>query len=113
MKTTAIVAALGMGSAAVAEANFGLQATVEDDSTITLDLVRTSESGILAIYDYSKGEFGDLIGTASLDAGVNTDVKVSLDPNGAQDVAAVIYEGELTTPSEASNWIELEVSEDS
>lgn len=113
MKSTALVAALGLGTAVAADANFGFQTTVADDSSIQIDLVRTADAGVLAIYDYSTGEFGDLLGTVELNAGANADVIVPLDANTADTVAAVIYEGELTDPTMASNWIELDVSDDS
>ncbi len=112
-KTTALVAALGMGTAATANGTFGFQTTVEDDLTIQLDLVRTDEAGILAIYDYTTGDFGELLGTVDLNAGANTDVIVPLDPNSAQQLAAVIYEGELSDPTMASGWMELDISDDS
>ncbi|WP_341366516.1 hypothetical protein [Yoonia sp. BS5-3] len=111
MKTTAIIAALGLGTVAAAEATFGLQNTVDDDGLITIELVTTPQDGILAIYDYSTGEFGELLGTADLHAGANTDVKVSLDPSGAVDIAAVVYEGDLQEPTMASAWIELDVND--
>lgn len=113
MKITAIAAALSLGTIAAAEANFGYQVTVEDDNSIMLELVRTPTAGIVAVYDYSTGEFGDLLGSTSLNAGANTDVVVQLDVNSAQQLAAVIYEGELQEPTMASNWIELDVEDDS
>ena len=112
MKTTALVAALGMGTAAAADGTFGFQTTVEDDSTIMIDLVRTSEAGILAIYDYSTGDFGELLGFTELNAGANADVIVPVEHNGAEQLAAVIYEGDLSDPTMASGWMELDVSED-
>lgn len=48
--------------------------------------------------DYSRGEFGDLLGTTPLNAGVNSDVMVMLYTNTASTIAAVIYEGEELTP---------------
>lgn len=112
-KSTALIAALSLGSAATAESTFGFQTQVEDDSSIMLDLVRTEAAGVVAIYDYSNGEFGELLGSTPLAEGANTDVLVQLDVNTAQQLAAVIYEGDLSDPTMASNWIELDVSDDS
>ncbi len=112
-KTSAIVAALTLGTAASAQGTFGFQTLVEDDSSITINLVRTSEAGMLAVYDYSTGEFGELLGTAPLNAGANTDVNVVLEPNQASMIAAVIYEGDADTPTMASGWVELDISDDS
>ena len=62
---------------------------------------------------HSTGEFGELLGTSPLNAGTNADVLVQLDVNTASTLAAVIYEGDLQDPTMASNWIELDISEDS
>lgn len=113
MKSTALAAALSIGTVAAADATFGFQTTVEDDSSIMIDLVRTPSEGVVAVYDYSTGEFGDLLGSAPLNAGANIDVLVQLDVSTAQTLAAVIYEGDLQDPTMASNWIELDVSDDS
>ena len=136
MKSTALIAALSLGTAATAEGTFGFQTIEDDDSSIItqlqkfgqtqnflkrfgdrgvdeFDLVRTSSAGVLAIYDYSTGEFGELLGTADLNAGANADVNVTLDPNNANQLAAVIYEGEIQTPAMASGWMELDISDDS
>ncbi len=113
MKSTALIAALSLGTAATANGTFGFQTQVQSDSSITIDLVRTSSTGVLAIYDYSTGEFGELLGTADLNAGANVDVLVTLDVNTASQLAAVIYEGEMQTPATATGWVELDVSDDS
>ncbi|SFS21322.1 DUF7282 domain-containing protein [Yoonia litorea] len=113
MKTTALVAALGTGTTAAADAWFGSQSQVQDDSSIVLDLIRTDEAGIVAVYDFTGGEFGEMLGMAELTAGANDDVIVPLELNNAQTVAAVIYKGDLTDPTMAANWIELDLSDDS
>ena len=112
-KTTALVAALGMGSAAAADGWFGTQSIVDDNSSITLDLVRTDMAGFVAIYDYSTGEFGEMLGMAELNAGANDDVNVQLELNNAQTLAAVIFQGEIGDPAIATGFLELDVSEDS
>jgi len=113
IKTTALIAALSIGTTAVANGTFGFQTTVADDDSITIDLVRASDAGVLAIYDYSSGEFGDLLGMTELNAGVNDDVVVTLETNTADQLAAVIYAGDVTTPDMAAGWMELDVSDDS
>lgn len=113
VKTTAIAAALTLGTAAAAESNFGLQTVVDNNNAITVDLVRTDAAGMLAIYDYSGGKFGEVLGTAPLTAGVNSTVKITLDNNASEELAAVIYEGDVTEPTMASGWMELSVSDDS
>jgi len=113
MKTTAIVAALGTGTAAAADGWFGYQTTVSEDSSITLDLVRTNADGFVAVYDFSTGDFGEMLGTAELTAGANDDVTVPLGENDAQTLAAVIFEGEMSDPAMATNYIELDVADES
>lgn len=112
IKSTALVAALTLGTAASAYDTFGTQMIVDDNDSITVDLVRASEAGVLAVYDYSKGEFGELLGTADLNAGANTDVNVPLELNNAQTVAAVIYSGEITSPEMGAGWMEFDVAEE-
>ncbi|SEW42561.1 hypothetical protein SAMN04488515_2977 [Cognatiyoonia koreensis] len=111
MKTAAFAAVLGMSATAATAAGFGFQTTVNDDSAITLDLVRADEAGVVVIYDYTGGEFGDVLGSADINAGANTDVIIPLDNNIAQELAAVIYAGPMSEPSMAANWIELDVTE--
>lgn len=113
MKTAALVAVLGASTTAATAAGFGYQTTVDDSGAITLNLVRADEAGVVVIYDYTGGEFGDVLGTADLNAGVNPDVVIPLDNNIAQDLAAVIYAGPMSEPSMAANWIELDVSDNS
>lgn len=113
MKSAALVTLLGLGfgTAATAQSTFGFQQKIEDDLSITIDLVRAESAGTLAVFDYSQGEFGELLGTTPLNAGVNSDVMVMLDINTASTIAAVIYKGEELTQDMILGWIELDVSD--
>lgn len=112
MKAAAITATLGLATAASAAGMFGYQTTVSDDNSITIDLVNAAADGELVVYDYTGGEFGDVLGTAPLTSGANTEIVVTLSNNIAQDLAAVIYEGAMTEPTQASDFIVLEVVND-
>jgi hypothetical protein len=112
MKTTAFAAAIALaGTAATAESYFGQQYAVDGDSAITLELVTAENAGMVAIYDYTGGEFGDLLGMVEVNAGANDEVVIPLDNNIAKELAAVLYAGEITTPGESAAWIELEVED--
>lgn len=113
MKSVAAAALIAASTTVATAAGFGIQTTVEDDSSITLDRVRADADGVVVIYDYSGGDFGAVLGSADLNSGANVDVRVQLDPNIAQTLAAVIYEGPMTEPSMAVDWIELDISDES
>ena len=114
VKATAIAATLALGAtASVAAPNFGFQTKVDDDNAINLNLINTDAEGFVVVYDYTGGEFGDVLGTTPLAAGSNPDVRVILDAaNTASLIAAVVYTGPITNPMEADAWIELEVDDD-
>ena len=111
MKTTALAALLAASTTAATAAGFGIQTTVDNDSSITLDRVRADADGVVVIYDYSMGEFGEILGSSDLSSGSNIDVMITLDVNTATTLAAVIYEGPMSEPSMAVDWIELDISD--
>lgn len=114
MKATAVAATLAIGAtASFAAPNFGFQTRVSDDNSIDLRLINTDAEGFVVVYDYSGGEFGEVMGMQPLAAGANPDVTVTLDPAiQTALMAAVVYTGPVTNPMEADAWIELEVDED-
>lgn len=112
MKTAAFAAILGMTTTGATAAGFGLQTVVDDNSTITLSLVRADSDGVVVVYDYTGSEFGEVLGTAEIREGANTQVKVSLGNTTATELAAVIYDGPMTEPTMAASWIELDVNDD-
>lgn len=112
MKTTAFAAAMALTTTGAFAAGFGYQTLVDSNGSITLQLVRADEAGVVVIYDYTGGEFGDVLGSEEIAAGANVDLMVMLENNAAQDLAAVIYAGPMTEPSMAVNWIELDVRDD-
>lgn len=112
IKAAAVTAALTLaGTAAMAENSFGLQHGVDGDSAVTIDMVTSDTAGVVGIYDYTGGEFGALLGMAEVNAGANPDLNIVLDNNIASEMAAVLYNGELTEPANSAAWIELEVED--
>ncbi len=113
MKTTAFAAIMALMTTGASAAGFGYQTLVDSNGSITLQLVRADEAGVVVIYDYTGGEFGEILGSSEIAAGANVDLMVMLENNAATDLAAVIYAGPMTEPSMAVNWIELDVRNDS
>ena len=111
MKSTALAATIAMtATTAFANNAFGFQTKVDDSSNIELDLVTASADGFVVLYDYSGGEFGEVLGTAEVLAGANDDVIIPVLPTANTDqMAAVLYAGPITTPMESDAWINLEV----
>lgn len=80
-----------------------------DDSTVELGTVTADMDGTVVIYDYHGGEFGDMLGSEMVSAGANSDVRVDVTPSGGTTVAAVLYNGEPTTPADAVDWVQIEL----
>ena len=112
MKTAAAAVAIALAApAAYAGGTFNYQTAVNDDSIITIDSLRVDSDGYVAIYAYSNGEVGELLGSAPVMAGANVDVKVSLDETLTENtVAAYLFEGEVTTPDQAVDMINIDVT---
>lgn len=108
----AVATLVATAGVATAENYFGL--TMDRDegaSTITLPLVRAEADGFVAIYDYNTGEVGELLGQEMINAGANADVKVNLGEGLYNDIIAVIYAGDVTTPADSVAWTEIEVND--
>ena len=113
-KTTAAAALMGLvGTAAMANSGFGQQSVVMDDDAITIDLVVADADGVVAIYDYSAGGLGDMIGMAEVNAGANADVVVPLDATAQPNlrIAALLFEGEVSTPDMATARMSLDIAD--
>lgn len=112
MKTAAVASALTLaGTAAFANNSFGQQMDIMDNaSSVAIELVNSNTDGFVVIYDYQGAEFGDVLGMIDVNAGANRDVIIPLDLPTDNDVAAVLYNGDVTTPAEAAAWIEIDVN---
>ena len=80
-------------TAAAANGSFGhLDGLEEDASTYEVNLIRSSDAGIVSIETLT----GDVLGTASVNAGANANVLVPLRGGFEQDVVAkLIVDGQV------------------
>ena len=92
IKTIALAAATvaALGSAASAANYFDLGENLAAGSVLELGLVRADADGVVEIYKSVAGEPGALIGTETVHAGANTDVRVNVGATPQQDVIALL-----------------------
>lgn len=89
---TIIAAALVATAGSAAFAGPAIVTGVQKDikSVATVDLVRADQAGTLEVYDFHRGERGALLGSADVNAGANTDVKVRLSAPANKNVEFVL-----------------------
>ncbi|KJZ19495.1 hypothetical protein [Loktanella sp. S4079] len=92
IKTIALAAATvaALGSAASAESYFELGDNLDAGSVLELGLVRADADGVVEIYTSNAGDLGTLIGTETVHAGANSDVRVNVGSAPQQDVIALL-----------------------
>ena len=92
IKTIALVAATiaATSTAASADSYFQFGERLESSSVLDLGLVKAEGAGVVEIYDYSKGEIGRLLGTETVNAGANMDVRVNVTTPPQMDVIALL-----------------------
>ncbi len=92
IKSIAFVAATLAATASVASADnyFEFNKRLDSSSVLDLGLVRAEGAGIVEIYDFSRGEIGQLLGTKAVNAGANSDVRVNVGKRPTQDVIALL-----------------------
>lgn len=95
IKTIAFAAATvaALGTVASAESYFELGENLNANSVLDLGLVRAQNDGVVEIYTNNGGELGNLIGTANVHAGANSDVRVNVGTAPNQDVIALLKVG--------------------
>lgn len=86
----ASTAVIVMASGAAADSYFGFGQTLPDASTVELNLVTAESAGVVEIYDFARGETGDLLGAASVNAGANSDLRIDIGSRNLTDVIAVL-----------------------
>ena len=89
LSSLAIGLLLSTGTASASN-TFGLTGVQSSQTLIQLDTVVTGGQGVVGIYDYHAGQEGRLLGSKAVQAGANTDVKVSLRPSSTDKVLAVL-----------------------
>jgi hypothetical protein len=93
VKTLAIAAAIAATSTAAFASgsdHIFLGEGQKVTTQVELDLVRASSAGTVDIYSFHKGVQGELLGSAAVRAGANTDLNISLDKAATTDVIAVL-----------------------
>jgi len=98
----AVTAATVLASTASAD-SFGYNVGIESQS-VQLGQVTSGSDGVVSLYEYHAGEQGALLGTETVSAGANYDVRVTLDRPAIRDVLAVLtVDGQVTATQELEN----------
>lgn len=98
IKSIALVAATLAATASFASADsyFEFGERLDASSVLDLGLVTAESAGVVEIYDFGTGEIGELLGTETVNAGANPDVRVNVGISPKQDVIAVLkIDGEI------------------
>ena len=109
---TALVTAMA-ATPVLADSFIGLEEEAQMiGATVEIDTINMDVPGYVVVYDYDTGEFGEILGQMELDAGAHADVVINVGAEPVNDVAVVIYEGAITTPDMAADWIEIELADE-
>lgn len=103
IKTIALAAAASLALASTASADNAFSFSDNDmaGSTIELGQVRAAGNGVVSLYDFHGGAQGALLGTESVTAGANYDVRVNLGKRPINDVVAVLtVDGQVVATQE-------------
>lgn len=92
IKSIALIAATiaATASAASADSYFAFGERLDSSSILDLGIVTSDGAGVVEVYDFSRGEIGQLLGTEVVNAGANADVRVNVGGRPAQDVIALL-----------------------
>lgn len=103
-KTFILAAAATVAIASSASANgFSFNDADISGSTVELGQVTANGNGVVSLYDFHRGEQGALLGTESISAGANYDVRVPIGKRPINDVVAV-----LTVDGQVVDTLELD-----
>ena len=92
IKMIALAAATVAATASMAQADnyFSFGEVLDGTHSFDLGTVRAAADGVIEIYNYAGGQQGALIGSTSVNAGANQDVRVQVTPSAYSDVLAVL-----------------------
>ncbi len=92
IKSFALIAATiaATATAASADSYFAFGERLDSSSVLDLGIVTAEGAGVVEIYDFGKGEIGALLGTETVNAGANADVRVNVGIRPSQDVIALL-----------------------
>ncbi|EAR52395.1 hypothetical protein OG2516_07957 [Oceanicola granulosus HTCC2516] len=85
-----LLATLGTASVASADSYFSITEAQGDSAIIELGSVVSDADGSVDVYTLEGGELGTLIGSRSVHAGANTNVRVPVNSAPVGDVVAVL-----------------------
>lgn len=77
-------------TAATAQSSFPVGTKLNPGTVLEIGTVRAEGPGVLEIYDFRKGEQGDLLGAVPLNEGANANVRVSVPAEPRFGVLSVI-----------------------
>ena len=86
----AVAAIAGTATIASAENSFALAETQPRSTMVHFNMVNTDAPGVVNIYDYHGHAVGALLGSKSLKAGVNSDLRIRINPPASNDALAVL-----------------------
>ena len=115
LKSTAAAALIAAAGTAASADYFFLQEQVDDQNVVTIEGVTSSMAGNLVAFDYTGGEIGDMLGSAPIAMGANSDVQLNLGaPTAsgvAQSVIVFLMHGDETDPAKAAAYSVYEVDQ--
>ena len=104
-KAAAAALIAAAGTAASAQDYFFLQDRVDEESVVTIEGVTSSMDGMLVAFDYTGGEVGEMLGSAEIAMGANSDVTIDLGvptaTGNAQSVIVYLIHGDSMDPAMA------------
>lgn len=110
---SASIIAIALAGTAQAQNMFAYMAESQDDriSTVVIEPLTATGDGYVAIYDYHRGEVGELLGVASVHEGANLETRVQVGRPLINDVIAFLFVGnDFSDPSMAVDSVEIEIN---
>ncbi len=99
---SALAAVALTATAASANSYFDFTSERQDrGSVVELNTVTADGNGVVEIYDFQGGEVGDLLGTKTVTAGANSNVRVNIGaPSQTDAIALLKIDGEVVATQE-------------
>ena len=100
----AAAALVGSATVATADSYFSFNEAEMVSSTLELGTVRADAGGVIEVYDFNAGKLGALLGTETVNAGANYDVRVNVGATPFNDVIA-----QLKVNGEIADELEIDI----
>jgi len=99
--TTSLVSAQETSTTAVSAFSIQAEQVQSSDGVLNLGLVTSEADGVIEIYDIDDTAMAEMLGSETVTAGANTDVKITLMRATDSDVMAVLrVDGEVVATTE-------------